>query len=612
LPRALLLAAACSLACFPAGAGPAAPAAAPAGPRAAPQDADLARFFDDYDAKVLARSPTTRTYRGIRTDYGRWDDFSDAQAVRDHAEDMAALAEMRARFDQRTLSDESRLSFELFEKQMERQDRAFRFRHRSYVFDQMNGAQSELPAFLINLHSVDDVEQAQAYVSRLRGIAPALDQLIELARLNERKGTLPPRWVFPYVIDDARNLLRGAPFEAGTDSTLLADLRTKVSALDAPVPEKERLLADGRAALVQSVAPAYRRLIAFLWEQQARAPLEDGVWRFPDGAGYYAERLAYYTTTDLDAEQVHRIGLENVARIHAEMREIVRRVGFDGDLQAFFQKLRTDGRFYYPDTPEGREAYLAETRKAIDEVQAKLPAWFGTLPAAPLVVKAVEPFRERSAGKAFYQSPAPDGSRPGTYYVNLYEMGAMPSFEVEALAYHEAIPGHHLQRAVSTDLEGLPPFRRFGTFTAYTEGWGLYAEKLGRDMGQYRDPYRDFGRLQLELHRAIRLVVDTGIHHKRWSRQQAIDYVLASSADTESSVVKAIERYIVFPGQATAYMIGRLKISELRDRAERALGERFDIRHFHDQVLLSGAIPLHVLEANVVRWIEAGGAAPRR
>jgi uncharacterized protein (DUF885 family) len=287
------------------------------------------------------------------------------------------------------------------------------------------------------------------------------------------------------------------------------------------------------------------------------------------------------------------------------MRQVQQQIGFAGTLQQFFAHMRTRKENYFPNTPAGRQAYLTETQKALDAMTTRLPEYFSeaATPKAPLSVKAVEPFREKSAGKAFYQDPAPDGSRPGVYYVNLYDMADMPHTEIEALAYHEGVPGHHLDGAVTTRLENIPPFRRFGGYTAWSEGWGLYAERLGKDMGFYTDPYRDFGRLQLELHRAIRLVVDSGLHHKRWSREQAIKYVGDNSADAPGGIVKAIERYIVYPGQATAYMVGRLKITELRERARQRLGNRFDMRGFHDAVLLSGAVPLDVMERNVEAWI---------
>ena len=278
-------------------------------------------------------------------------------------------------------------------------------------------------------------------------------------------------------------------------------------------------------------------------------------------------------------------------------------MGVKGDLQAFFNYMRTEPKFYAPETAEGRALYLSETQKAQDAITPLLPKWFGILPKAPLVVKPVEAFREKSAGKAFYQRPAPDGSRPGTYYANLYKMADMPLTEVEALFYHEGVPGHHLQLAIQTELKDVPAFRQFGGVTAYSEGWGLYSEKLAKDMGLYTDPARDFGRLQLELHRAIRLVVDSGLHHKRWTREKAIKYVEDNSADAPGGIVKAIERYIIYPGQATAYMVGRLKISELRDKAQKALGSKFDVRGFHDTVLKSGPVPLDVLEEQVDGWI---------
>jgi uncharacterized protein (DUF885 family) len=569
-------------------------------------DAALAKFFADVDAAQLARHPMSKAYRGIRdNDYGRLDDFSEAAERRDFEADMAALAAMKSRFDPATLSADSRLSYQLFEKQMERRRAAWPFRGNGYVFDQMNGLQSQLPAFLINIHRVSTRGDADAYVSRLRGVPTLMDEAIRRSNQAAARGVQPPRWVYPYVVSDARNVITGAPFGPGPDAPLYADLKAKVAALQTPQAEKDTVLKAGAEALTGSVKPAYERLIAALTSQEKSAGTVDGVWRFSDGAAFYAERLKNYTTTDLTADQIHQVGLDNVARLHREIQGIMAAVGFTGSLQDFFRVMRTDARFYAPNDQSGRDRYLAETEKAKQAVSAKLPQWFSVLPQAPLVVKPVEPFREKSAGKAFYQSPAPDGSRPGTYYVNLYDMADMPMFEVEALFYHEGIPGHHLQRAIQTELKDVPPFRRFGGVTAYSEGWGLYSEKLAKDMGLYTDPYRDFGRLQLELHRAIRLVVDSGLHHKRWTREQAIKYVEDNSADAPGGIVKAIERYIVFPGQATAYMVGRLKISELRARAEQQLGPKYDVRAFHDVVLKSGPVPLDVLEQRVDAWIAA-------
>ncbi len=357
-----------------------------------------------------------------------------------------------------------------------------------------------------------------------------------------------PRWVYAYFSSDIENLLT-----AGNDNAMLEDFACKVGKLGLEQAEKTALQSRAQSAWNQSGRPAYERLLAEMKRQQAMAGTLDGVWRFPEGRVYYEALLSNYTTTDLTANQIHDIGLREVTRIHGEMRGIMRQVGFEGTLQEFLEHARNAPKFYF----QSREDYLAAVQEVQDKIEPVLPRYFATLPKAPLVVKPVEAFREQSAGKAFYQSPAPDGSRPGTYYVNLYRLEDMSRNELEALYYHEGLPGHHLQRAVQTELgDDMPAFRRFGGATAYTEGWGLYAEELGKDMGFYTDPYSDFGWLGMELWRAARLVVDTGIHSKRWSREQAIEYLKQNTPNPDGDIRKAIERYVVYPGQATAYMIG--------------------------------------------------------
>ena len=562
----------------------------------------LAAFFEAHDEQELAHSPVSKAYRGIRDeDYGKWDDASEAAEVAQYRRGEVALARMESEFDKSQLSDADQLSYRLFQARAERAEKAFPFRRNAYIFDQMNGAQSQIPAFLINIHRVANKADAEAYVSRLNAAGPLIATLVAQAAERADDGIIVPDWVFPYVIADARNVISGAPFEDGKDSPIYADLKKKVEDLDIPEAEKADLIARGGAAMVNSLKPSYEKLIAEMERQQAMAVDGDGIWRLKDGAAYYAERLQNYTTTDLSADKIHQIGLDNVARIHGQMREIMAEVGFEGSLQDFFQHLRTSDKFYY----DTREAYLAEVDSKLAAMTEKLPEFFNTLPKAPLVIKPVEAFREKSAGKAFYNGPAPDGSRPGTYYVNLYNLRSMSKTELEALAYHEGLPGHHLQRTIQTELGDLPPFRRFGGWTAYTEGWGLYSEELGKDMGFYQDPYSDFGRLGMELWRAARLVVDTGIHHKRWSREEAIQYLTDNTPNPEGDIRKAIERYIVYPGQATAYMIGKLKILELRERAQKDLGDKFTMGGFHDVVLNSGPVPLDILEERVDAWIAA-------
>ncbi|MGX5713013.1 DUF885 domain-containing protein [Sphingopyxis terrae subsp. ummariensis] len=579
-----------------AGCTPATVATAPQSPAAsAPAGADLAQFFDNYDEAQLSLSPQGKAYRGIRdADYGKWNDPSDDAEVASHTLQQATAAAMRASFDPAKLSPEEALSFELFNAQAARAERLFPFRDDEYIFDQMNGAQSQMPAFLINIHRVANVAEAEAYVERIRGMGPVLDALSAESARRAKKGVQPPKWVYAYVISDIENLMK-------PDNAVIEDIGAKVGKLDIGAGEKTRLTDAAKAAWAESAGPAYGRLLAEMKRQQAVAPTQDGIWRLPDGKAYYAALLANYTTTDMSAAQIHALGLSEVARIHGEMKKIMAQVGFKGTLREFFEHLRTSPQYYYTT----REDYLADVDAKVKAMEARLPAFFHTLPKAHLQVKAVEAFREKSAGKAFYQSPSPDGSRPGTYYVNLYDLRDMSKTELEALAYHEGIPGHHLQRAVQTELTGLPPFRRFGGFTAYTEGWGLYSEELAKDMGAYTDPYSDFGRLGMELWRACRLVVDTGIHDKRWSREQAIQYLKDNTPNPDGDIEKAIERYIVYPGQATAYLIGKLKIMELRTRAQAALGDRFDYRDFHDVVLKSGPVPLDILERRVDAWIAA-------
>ena len=570
-------------------------AAPPATAIAIPAGANLAQFFENYDAAQLSLSPQGKAYRGIRdADYARWDDVSDEAAVARHKLQQATAAAMRSSFDPAALPADDALSFELFNAAAARAERLFPYRNHGYIFDQMNGAQSQLPAFLINIHRVANVAEADAYVSRIRGIGPLLDALSAQSAERAAQGIQPPKWVYAYLISDIGNLL-------GADNAVIEDISAKVGKLDASDSEKARLIGAAKAAWAETAAPAYRRLLAEMKQQQASAPTADGVWRLPDGKAYYEALLANYTTTDMTAAQIHDLGLAEVARIHGEMRTIMAKVGFKGSLQEFFVHLRTSPQYFHT----SRADYLADVDKYVKAMEARLPAFFNTLPKAALQVKAVEAFREKSAGKAIYQSPSPDGSRPGTYYVNLYDLRDMSKTELEALAYHEGVPGHHLQRAVQTELTGLPPFRRFGGVTAYTEGWGLYSEELAKDMGFYTDPYSDFGRLGMELWRACRLVVDTGIHDKRWSREQAMQYLKDNTPNPDGDIEKAIERYIVYPGQATAYLIGKLKIMELRGRAQAVLGDRFDFRNFHDVVLESGPVPLDILERRVDAWIAA-------
>ncbi len=562
-----------------------------------PAEASIDELFAAYDAASLAQSPEGKAYRGIRDeDYGKWNDPSEAADAASDALLDQTLATMRARYNPASLAPQQALSYRLFEAMAARRASLRPYRDYGYIFDQMNGAQSDLPAFLINTHRVANRAEAEAYVARIAGLGPLIDALTAQSRERAEKGVMPPKWVYPYVISDIQNLL-----DAGDGNAILTDLAEKVEKLDLDADTRAGINGGAKDVWHESAVPAYQRLLAEMQRQQAIAPTDDGIWRFAEGDKYYAALLKNYTTTDLTADEIHALGLKEAARIHGEMREIMKKVGFTGTLQEFFAYTRSDPRFFHT----SREAYLAEAEGHLARMTAKLPEFFATLPTDPLVIKPVEAFREKSAGKAFYQRPAPDGSRPGTYYVNLYNLNDMSKNELEALAYHEGLPGHHLQLSIQTRLGDLPAFRRFGGVTAYSEGWGLYTEELGKDMGFYTDPYSDFGRLGMELWRAGRLVVDTGLHHKRWSREEAIGWLTENTPNPPGDIEKAIERYIVYPGQATAYMIGKLKIMELREKARTELGTKFDIREFHDTILTSGPVPLSIMEENVGQWIAA-------
>ncbi|MBU6373491.1 MAG: DUF885 family protein [Alphaproteobacteria bacterium] len=576
---------------------------AEAKPRSA--DAALAEMFEKAFEAQLDRSPQLATSLGDKRNYGKWNDVSDAAADASVRASVDALAKIKRKIKADKLSADSRLSLTLFEQSVSRSVANQKWRRYGYVFNQMGGVQSTTPTFLINQHKVATVSDAEAYVERLRGMPAYLDAQVARSEANAAAGVLPPKHIFDYVLPAARNVVKGAPFTDGPDSPLFADLKAKVGRIDAPEAVKAKLVADGAAALKDGVAPAYARMIAAIESQKARAGTDAGVWRFKDGDAYYADRLADMTTTKLSAAEIHQIGLDNVARIHGEMRAIMAKVGFSGDLDKFFDFMETDPRFFLPQTADGKAEYIKRATAAIAAMNAKVPQYFNRLPKAPMEVRAVEPFREQAAGLAFYERPSADGSRPGVYYANTIDMKALPTYQIEALAFHEGIPGHHFQIALAQELDGLPRFRRFGGYTAFSEGWGLYAERLGKDMGFYEDPYSDFGRLTLEVRRAIRLVVDTGLHAKRWSREQAVQYILDNQPGDRAQAEKDIDRYIVMPGQATAYMIGQQEILRLREKARTAMGAKFDIRGFHDVVLTRGAVPLDVLAANVDAWIAA-------
>ena len=561
-------------------------------------------FQARYDDE-LARSPMSQTYLGLKDNQHMLDDASQLADDESAALTRAWLEDMRRDFDIDRLDKQTALSYRLYEFAAEDQLESHKFAGNEYVFQHMGGPHSDFPSFMINFHSVSSVEDAQAYIARLNESRRYLGQYAEKAQAQFEDGVILPKFVYGKISEASRNVISGAPFSEGEDSPLFSDIKGKINALSISDDQKGSLIKEAETALLSSVQPAYLELLNMFKAHSAKATKDDGVWKLPDAENYYAARLRHYTTTDLTADEIHEIGLKEVARIQDEMREIMKQVEFDGTLKAFFDFLRSDPQFVFSNDDAGRASYMAEATDIIEDMKGRLDGLFITKPKADIIVKRVEPFREATAFGAFYNRPAPDGSRPGTYYINLKDVKEQPKYLMQALAYHEGIPGHHMQIAIAQELEGLPKFRTLGGHTSYIEGWALYSEAIPKELGLYTDPYKDFGRLSMEIFRAARLVVDTGIHTKKWTREEAVQYYLNNIPNPEGDVRAEIDRYIVWPGQATAYKIGMIKIQDLRKDAETRLGDAFDIREFHDVVLANGSVPLKVLEELVEDWVAA-------
>ncbi|MEL7453812.1 MAG: DUF885 domain-containing protein, partial [Pseudomonadota bacterium] len=576
-------------------------------------------WFDAKFEEQLAFSPIQQTFLGRDTNLDQIDDFSVEAEDAQLAWARASVEELKANFNYDALTPEAQTSYDIWIYLLEQTEASLPFRENAYVFDQMTAVQSFFPQLLISFHPATTLESMEDYIARISASARALDQLIARSKANAAAGTRPPLFAFESVIKQSQDIITGHPFsEAEDDSALWTDVNIKLDTLlDAgTITDDQRvdLLGHAEAALVNDLMPAYERLIAWQKEDMVNAAdVGTGVGALPNGEAYYNERLANNTTTAFTSEEIHEIGLAEVARLRTEMEAIKNEVGFEGDLKAFFNYLRDtkdDETLYFPNTDEGREGYITDATAAIDGIKAELPNYFGLLPKADIVVKRVEAFREQDGAAQHYYPSTPDGSRPGTYYAHLSDMTAMPKRELEVIAYHEGLPGHHMQIAIAQELTGIPTFRTQQGFTAYVEGWALYSELLATEIpGTYPDPYSQFGRLGSEMWRAIRLVVDTGLHAKGWTEEEALAYFLDNAAAPETQARSEIRRYMVLPGQATSYKIGMLKILDLRARAEAELGDAFDIRGFHDTVLGGGAMPLSILEQRIDRWIETVKAA---
>ncbi|MDQ3482311.1 MAG: DUF885 domain-containing protein, partial [Pseudomonadota bacterium] len=556
------------------------------------EDQRLMTFLDAAFEEELARSPQSLTALGRKEQYDRLDIYTDDYSQQGLAVAQRQLQQLRSQFNPSNLSTAGQLSYALFEEEIQRDIDSFRWRWHGFPASTNGSPAGALPVFLINQHKIDSTADAEAYIARLRDAERVMNEITANMRRQATMGIIPSTFNYAPVRADARRVLAGAPFAAGADTPVFADFKSKVNKLDIAQAEKDRLIAQGREALTGPFQSGYRNFLATWAELERQAGGNRGAWSLPEGGAFYANRLSQSTTTDLSADQIHQIGLDQVARIHGEMERIKNAVGFKGTLQQFFGHINAGRQFKYANSAAGREQYLTDARRYIAQVMVKAPQWFQRLPKAELEVRAVEQWRQETAPIAFYNRPSEDGSRPGIYYVNLADMTQVLKPQTEAISYHEGAPGHHFQIALAQELPNVPKFRRFGGYGVYAEGWGLYAEGLGKEMGFYEDPISEFGMYSTQLWRAVRLVTDTGIHHKRWTREQTIQYFLDNALLSERDATKEVERYFNWPGQATSYMIGQLKILELRDKARQALGDRFDIREFHAVVLENGSVPL--------------------
>ena len=553
---------------------------------------DLHQLFDDEWEYGLKENPLTATACGVHTYNDQLPSVSEEDSQRRLAKNREFLARLRE-ISPGDLSAEDRVNYTVFERLL--QDRVAEAEFKTYLMPitNRNGFHVSFPE-LADRMPMDTTEDYENYIARLQKFRHYAQQHAAIMRRGIEQGYVLPRIVLegyqgaidPHIVDDPTESLLYRPFEEFPEAV--------------PAAERERLTEAGVSAITSSVVPAYREFGEFIREEYMPSTRESiGASELPRGKAYYEHRVRRYTTLDMAPREVHEIGHREVKRIRAEMQEIIDDVGFEGDFADFVEFLRTDERFYV-DTPE---QLMKEVALVLKKMDGQLPRLFKTLPRMPYGIKRIPDFIAPKTTTAYYHRPAGDGKRAGFYFVNCYDLRSRPLYEVEALSLHEAVPGHHLQIALMQELDDVPNFRRFSGFTAFVEGWALYSERLGMEAGFYQDPYSDFGRLTYEMWRALRLVVDPGLHYLGWTRQRAIDFMAANSALTIHNITTEVDRYISWPGQAVAYKTGELKIRELRAWAQETLGDSFDVREFHDVVLLSGAVPLDLLEANVRAWV---------
>ena len=551
----------------------------------------LSAIFEDYWQDQLKHNPELASSLGDKRYNDQITDYS-VKAYNDGLAREENFLVQLAAIDTTGLTGEEKTSRDLLMRKFAEDEEAAQFKEWEMPVNQMGGIHTTYPQLVAQL-SFTTVKDYDDWIARLRAIPAAFDQVATNMSIGMEDHRVPPKFLLAKTLDQVKQLANQKP----EDSPLALPLKSFPASIKPA--EQERIKTEMLAAIGKEVLPAYLRFARFLEVSYIPAGRDEpGLSALPGGAKYYQFRIRRTTTTDLTADQIHQIGLDEVKRDEAEMLVIAQKLGF-ADLKSFRASLKTNPKLH----PATREELLAAYRGYLTPMQAKLPQLFGRLPKAPFEVVSVPDYLEKTSAPAYYETGTPDGSRPGRLFIDTYNPTDRNLYAAESIAYHEGLPGHHLQLSIAQELDGIPTFRKYGRCIAYIEGWGLYSERLGKDVGFYQDPYSDYGRLEADIWRAIRLVVDTGVHSQHWSRQQMVDYFHDHSNVDETSIQSEVDRYIAWPSQALAYKVGQLKILDLRDRAKKALGDKFDIRAFHDQVLDSGALPLDVLSDRIDAWI---------
>jgi uncharacterized protein (DUF885 family) len=569
-------------------------------------------LFQQYYQHQLDSSPVLRSSLAIPGQF-EWDDIS-VVAQQENLETMQGFRQQLIDIEQGALSAKNRLSYELLFQQIEQTLLFAPFEHHRYTLSQMGGWHTRIPNVLINYQSIHTIQQAHDYIERIKGVRHLFSELIIRLEQAEAAGIMAPQFVYPYIIDAAQSVIKGTPFNSQGTSPIWEDFNKKIDALDLFATSDKVLLKKAKRALKRSLLPAYKDLISFLRQQALRAPEQQAAKDLPQGDEYYQLLLQSHTTTNFSGEQIHQLGIQEVARIQNKIRLLIKPLGYPAanikkvdikqlDLKTFFNWME-DNAEHFEQNLQGEKDFIAYQRDKVAAMSMRLHQSFSELPKTPIVVRPVAKYRQQSAPIAFYEQPPLDGSRPGFYYVNPARQHDLPKYRLAALAYHEALPGHHMQVALARENKNLPNFRRLMSFTAFSEGWALYGEKLAAEMGGYSSNEERYGQLIMELWRAARLVIDTGLHSKGWSKTQALEYRLANTPFSEQDSIHAIERYLVMPGQATSYKMGALEIERLRRKAEKTLGRKFSLAKFHQVILGQGALPLDILEQQVDQWIE--------